>query len=336
MGQQGRARPDTVLAEPAPRGRPRSARAHEAILQAAVGLLLEHGLDAVSMDAVAARAGVSKATIYRWWPTKESLALDALYTEWSAAAPDPRDTGSLRGDLIELLSPWARLVGGQRPYARVIAALLAETHTDPAFAAEYQQRVVQPRRDQARAIFARAIERGEISPGLDLEVALDLIYGPLYHRLLQGHAPLDDAFVKSAVDMALGGIESPAAAGQRDQAARAAREPSRARSGERSSLSRTEAGDSHPRTPSPPAGGRRRAQAARVCWSARRSTRSSMTPRMTARLVRLPPLPSRFASGVAADRPSPSSRRVSGWAAISRAESIARSRPSRPCLVPTQ
>ena len=69
-----------------------------------------------------------------------------------------------------------------------------------------------------------------------------------------GHAPLDDAFVKSAVDMALGGIESPAA-GQRDQATRAARQPSRARSGERSSLSRTEAGDSHPRTPSPPAGG---------------------------------------------------------------------------------
>src|SRR6201996_2713157 len=89
-------------AEPAPRGRPRSAKAQEAILQAAAGLLLEHGLDAVSMDEVAARAGVSKATIYRWWPTKETLALDALYTEYSVAAPVPRDTGSLRGDLIEL------------------------------------------------------------------------------------------------------------------------------------------------------------------------------------------------------------------------------------------
>src|ERR1700753_3749508 len=74
-------------AEPAPRGRPRSAKAHEAILEAAAGLLLEHGLDAVSMDEVAARAGVSKATIYRWWPTKETLALDALYTQYMAAAP---------------------------------------------------------------------------------------------------------------------------------------------------------------------------------------------------------------------------------------------------------
>ena len=197
------------LAEPAPRGRPRSARAHEATLKAAAGLLLERGLDAVSMDAVAARAGVSKATIYRWWPTKESLALDALYTEWSAAAPVPRDTGSLRGDLIELLSPWAKFVGSQQPYAWVIAALLAKARIDPAFAAEYQQRVVQPRRDQARDIFVRAIERGEIPADLDLEVALDLIYGPIYHRLLQGHAPLDDAFVKAAIEMALRGIENP-------------------------------------------------------------------------------------------------------------------------------
>src|SRR6202000_695497 len=108
-GRPGPARSDAELAEPAPRGRPRSARAHEAILKAAAGLLLEHGLAAVSMDAVAARAGVSKATIYRWWPTKETLALDALYTEWTAAAPVPKDTGSLRGDLNQLLSPRDRL-----------------------------------------------------------------------------------------------------------------------------------------------------------------------------------------------------------------------------------
>jgi len=193
--------------DPLPRGRPRSARAHEATLEAAAGLLLERGLEAVSTDEVAARAGVSKATIYRWWPTKETLALDALYTQWSAVAPATTDTGSLRGDLIELLSPWAHLVDAQPRYAAVVAALLAEARTDADFAAEYQRRVLQPRRDQARAIFDRAIERGEISPELDVEVALDLIYGPFYHRLLQGHAPLDNAFVKAAVDLALSGIE---------------------------------------------------------------------------------------------------------------------------------
>jgi AcrR family transcriptional regulator len=194
-------------AEPAPssRGRPRSEKAHKAVLDAAAGLLLERGLSAVSMDAVAERAGVSKATIYRWWPTKETLALDALYTEWAAVAPAPPDTGSLRGDLLALLRPWARLVRS-RPYARVIAALVTEARTDPVFDAEYQQRVVKPRRDQAREVFQRAIDRGDISSDTNIEVALDLIYGPLYHRLLHGHAPLDDRFVGDVLDMAMNGI----------------------------------------------------------------------------------------------------------------------------------
>jgi len=187
------------------RGRPRSERARLAILAAAAELLLDRGLAAVSMDAVAARAAVSKATIYRWWPTKETLALDALYTEWAAAQPSEVDTGSLRGDLLSLLTPWAR-VASSRPYGRVIAALLSEVQTDPAYAAQYRQRVVQPRRDQARAILARAMERDEIPPSTETEVAIDLLYGPLYHRLLHGHAPLDDQFVADVVDMALAGI----------------------------------------------------------------------------------------------------------------------------------
>ena len=192
----------------APRGRPRSEKAHKAILDAAAELLLARGLSAVSMDAVAERAGVSKATIYRWWPTKETLALDALYTEWAAASPHPRDTGSLRGDLLALLRPWARLTS-TRPYGRVIAALITAAQTDPVFAAEYRQRVVEPRRDQARAVFRRAIERGEIPADTKIEVALDLLYGPLYHRLLHGHAPLTDRFTQDVIDMALSGIQPP-------------------------------------------------------------------------------------------------------------------------------
>ena len=189
----------------ATRGRPRSTKASTAILTAAVDLLQERGLDQVSMDAVAERAGVSKATIYRWWPTKETLALDALYAQWTAAAPVPPNTGSLRGDLIELLRPWIRLVR-TGSHARVIAALLAKVQSDPSFAAEYRRHVTEPRRDQAREVFDRAAGRGEISPDTDIEVALDLIYGPLYLRLLQGHAPLTDDFVRAAVDLALSGI----------------------------------------------------------------------------------------------------------------------------------
>ena len=186
------------------RGRPRSEQARVAVLDAAAELMLERNLAAVSMDEVAAHAGVSKATIYRWWPSKEILALDALYHEWEAV-PDGRDTGTLRGDLLHLLRPWARLVA-RRPYGRVMAALIAHAQSDPAFAQQYRAQFVQPRRDQARAVLRRAIDRGEIPADTKIEVALDLIYGPIYHRLLHQHAPLNDRFVREIVDIALEGI----------------------------------------------------------------------------------------------------------------------------------
>ena len=145
------------------RGRPRSEKARTAILDAATELLLEQGLEAVSMDEVAERAGVSKATIYRWWPSKETLALDALYHEWDTAPPEPPDTGSLRGDLLALLRPWIRRVRA-RPYGRVVAELVAEAQTDPEFASIYHARFVAPRREPGRALLRRAIERGELPP----------------------------------------------------------------------------------------------------------------------------------------------------------------------------
>jgi AcrR family transcriptional regulator len=190
----------------APRGRPRSEAARQAVLAAAAELLLGHGLHAVSMDAVAERAGVSKATIYRWWPKKELLALDMLFREWSAVTPQQYESGLLQTDLVALLRAWSQLAGS-RPYGRVVAALLAEARTDPAFSAEYQRRMLEPRRDQARMIFTHAVARGEIPGETNVELAIDLLYGPLYHRLLHAHAPLDDQFVDDLVDLALRGIK---------------------------------------------------------------------------------------------------------------------------------
>jgi AcrR family transcriptional regulator len=187
------------------RGRPRSEKAREAILAAAADLLLAQGLGAVSMDAVAEQAGVSKATIYRWWPTKETLALDALYHEWAAARPVGSETGSLRTDLLSLLRPWVSLIG-KRPYGRVIAALITEAQTDPVFAEQYRKGFVEPRRAQSRPILLRAIERGELPAATQVELALDLLYGPIYHRLLHGHAPLDEAFLSELVDTVVAGL----------------------------------------------------------------------------------------------------------------------------------
>jgi AcrR family transcriptional regulator len=193
-----------VTAATPKRGRPRSERARRAILDAAAELLLVRGLGAVSMDAVAEKAGVSKATIYRWWPSKEMLALDAM-RDWAAAGAPTPDTGSLRGDVLALLRPWVREIR-RRPFGPVIAAFVSEAQADPAFADAYRTQFVEPRREAMRAAFARAAERGEVSADLDVEVALDVIYGAIYHRLLHGHAELSDRFARDVVDVTLNGI----------------------------------------------------------------------------------------------------------------------------------
>ncbi len=186
-------------------GRPRSEPARQAILAAAAELLLARGLSAVSMDAVADRAGVSKATIYRWWPSKETLALDALHEQWATTGQDPPATGTLRGDLLALLRPWLDRVG-DRPYGRIVGALITEARTDPVFGAMYRERFVEPRRAQARTAFRRALARGQIPAGTDVEAAIDLLYGALYHRLLHGHAPLTQEFAQTVVEIVVAGI----------------------------------------------------------------------------------------------------------------------------------
>lgn len=189
--------------EPRRRGRPRSEKSRQAIRSAAAELLLERGLDGASMDELAGLAGVSKATIYRWWPSKQVLALEVLLDEWQPTRP--RETGTLRGDLLGLLRPWVRRAT-QRPYARVVAALTAAVHTDPSFGRQWREGFVAVRREPGRAAFARAIERGEIRADTDVELALDLLYGALYHRFLHGHAPLTERVCAEVVDATLYGV----------------------------------------------------------------------------------------------------------------------------------
>jgi AcrR family transcriptional regulator len=187
------------------RGRPRSEPARRAILAAATELMLARGLGAVSMDAIAEKAGVSKATIYRWWPTKETLALEALFDEWSVQLAAPPDTGSLREDLLALLLPWVERAG-DRPYGRIVGALITEARTDPAFGELYRTQFIAPRRQLAGEALKRALARGEVAPGTDVEAAIDMLYGPIYHRLLHGHAPLTAEFVRTVVSVVVAGL----------------------------------------------------------------------------------------------------------------------------------
>jgi AcrR family transcriptional regulator len=188
----------------AARGRPRSAEADRAILDAAGELLATRGLSGMSIEEVAARAGVSKATIYRRWPSKGLLALDAFMIMFRSLQP-PVDTGSLRGDLLSALRAWVRAVT-TTPAGRLLASLIAEAQHDPELHAAWRDRVLEPLRTQHRTVLERAVARGEISPEMDQEVVLDLFFGAAQHRLLLGHLELTDSFVTSVVDVLLRGI----------------------------------------------------------------------------------------------------------------------------------
>jgi AcrR family transcriptional regulator len=189
----------------APRGRPRSQEADRAILAATVELLAERGLAAMSIEEVAARAGVGKATIYRRWPSKGLLALDAFVASFQEQQPLP-DTGTLRGDLLDALHAWVRAVT-RTPMGRLLADLIAEAQHDPELRAAWRDRVMEPLRVQHRIMLDRAIVRGEIPPSVDREVVLDLFFGSAQHRLLLGHLPMTEHFIHEVVDVILDGIQ---------------------------------------------------------------------------------------------------------------------------------
>jgi AcrR family transcriptional regulator len=160
----------------------------------------------MSIEEIAARAGVGKATIYRRWPSKGLLALDAFVASFAAQQPLP-DTGTLRGDLTVALRAWVRAVT-VTPMGSVLAGLIGEAQHDPSLRAAWRDRVLEPLRRQHRIMLDRAVARGEIAASVDQEVILDLFFGAAQHRLLFGHLPLDEAFVVDVVDVILDGIRA--------------------------------------------------------------------------------------------------------------------------------
>lgn len=182
----------------------RSSRTQEAVLRAAVGLFEESGYSRMTIDAIADRAGASKATIYRWWPGKGAILLEALLSELEADLAFP-DTGSLREDLSVQLSALAHMLG-ETSLGRMTISLLGEAQHDTQLGSAFRTGWLEPRREAGREFLNRAIERGEIRADIDLEVVLDGLYGPVYLRLLFGHGPLDRPTIEALVDQVLQGI----------------------------------------------------------------------------------------------------------------------------------
>lgn len=159
----------------------------------------------MSIEGVAAKAGVSKATIYRWWESKGELALDALVAELVASIRAVPNTGSLRDDLRDYTRMVVRTYGDP-VVGRTQAAIIGEMQSDPALRKSYRTHVTEPVRERSRQIFARAMERGEISPTTDPDLILDLLIGAVFLRLLFDIGSLNQRVADSLVDVVLDGI----------------------------------------------------------------------------------------------------------------------------------
>lgn len=184
-------------------GRPRSEQSRTAVLRATSELMREVGLRAMTTEQIASRSGASKATIYKWWRNKYAVAVDAFLSEMQADSPDP-DTGSVHRDFTVALRGLCYFYTG--PSGRVFAQLIGEAQFDPEVASELRDRLIRLRREQLAAMWERGVARGELSPGVDRETAIDLIIGPALYRLMVGHAALDDDAADTIVDMAMLGL----------------------------------------------------------------------------------------------------------------------------------
>jgi AcrR family transcriptional regulator len=172
-------------------GRPRSEGCRQKVLAAADSLFSRDGLARMSVDGVAQLAGVSKATIYRWWPNKSAIVMEALLASSEAevyvpVSPFPEE------DLIARVRRTAALFRG--PRGRVISSLIGQAQSDPEIAEAYRQHLLGPRRADMREAVQRAVDAGIYRADIDFDLAMDILYGPLYQRLLLGHAPFDEAF----------------------------------------------------------------------------------------------------------------------------------------------
>ncbi len=166
-------------------------------------MLSDHGFDGLTMEGVASEAGVGKATLYRRWPSKTELVLDAIRS--MKPMVDHPDNGDVRSDLIELVSG-AISWGGQGEYTEVLSALMNEMRRNSELAAVYRQQFLAPRRAESMALIQRGIDRGEIRPDVDVGLALDMLIGTIVYRSMITGGDLSEAVAERAVDQVLRGI----------------------------------------------------------------------------------------------------------------------------------
>lgn len=189
-------------------GRPRDERATTTILRAALALGAELGFDGVTIEGIAARAGVGKTTIYRRWPGVWAVVVDAVLAEVSQASPVV-ERATARASFAASMKLVAKTFRGKQ--GQVWRVLIGRAQLDDGLRATIGERWLSERRVLSRRLIEDGIARGELRAGLDPDIVLDALYGPLYHRLLLPYDGTDvrisDAYIDALVDTVFGGLE---------------------------------------------------------------------------------------------------------------------------------
>ncbi|MFF3121502.1 TetR/AcrR family transcriptional regulator [Streptomyces sp. NPDC057908] len=185
----------------------RSERSRRAILEAALELCTEKGYGRVTVEAIAARAGVSKKTIYRWWPSKSAVMLEA-FTDALVGTTPFVDTGDIAADLRASVMGAVKLLSTP-PYGPAYAGILSEVHHDDALAETVRTKLIDPRFNEAVARLRRAQEQGQIPPGADLPLAVEMLYGPVYYRHVLRKPVQDEETIAALVAHVLRALGAP-------------------------------------------------------------------------------------------------------------------------------
>jgi AcrR family transcriptional regulator len=172
-------------------------------------LLEEGGFPSVTIEAVSARSGVGKPTIYKYWPNRLAVAIDALAARMASEVPSA-DLGDARSDLTEQVRRVAAFYAS--PAGTMLTQLLGATATDPAAARQLRDRFLAGRWAQTEVMWERAVARGEVRADITPDVAIDVLFSPIIYRLLVRHAPIDPRAATAIADAVLGGLLAPASA----------------------------------------------------------------------------------------------------------------------------
>ncbi len=195
---------------PRSRGRPRDLKVRDAILAAAARLFEKGGLGAVTMEAVAQQSHAGKPTIYRYWPNREALAMAALMATAQSGQEEKTQGASALGELRQQLARVADLFSSPRGRNAVLMTASADPGSELSKA--FRNQVMLSSREEGRGLLLRAVAEQALRPDLDIDVALDMIYGPIFYRLLMGHAPADVKFTSAVLNEALKGFAAASSA----------------------------------------------------------------------------------------------------------------------------